>query len=62
MKDTPFITDTLYAGLQLVMPNETAPVQLHTAFTMTFILEGNGGFTTVYGRRIRMNRIRRKDE
>ncbi|KAK1487616.1 gentisate 1,2-dioxygenase [Colletotrichum tamarilloi] len=55
-RDAPFTTDTLYAGLQLVMPNETAPAHRHTAFAMRFIIEGNGGFTAVHGKRIQMNR------
>ncbi|GAB1215856.1 hypothetical protein ATERTT37_005054 [Aspergillus terreus] len=41
-------------GLQLVMPNETAPAHRHTAFAMRFIIEGNGGFTAVHGKRIQM--------
>lgn len=52
----PFTTDTLYAGLQLVMPNEIAPAHRHTAFAMRFIIEGHGGFTAVHGRRIKMKR------
>ncbi|KAH0527336.1 hypothetical protein TsFJ059_002348 [Trichoderma semiorbis] len=55
-RDAPYTTDTVYAGLQLVMPNETAPAHRHTAFAMRFIIEGNGGFTAVHGRRIKMNR------
>ncbi|KAI1505316.1 RmlC-like cupin domain-containing protein [Biscogniauxia marginata] len=55
-RDAPYTTDTLYAGLQLVMPNETAPAHRHTAFAMRFIIEGQGGFTAVHGRRIRMQR------
>ncbi|KAF4621957.1 hypothetical protein G7Y89_g14388 [Cudoniella acicularis] len=55
-RTAPYTTDTLYAGLQLVMPNETAPAHRHTAFAMRFIIEGNGGFTAVHGRRINMNR------
>ncbi|KAG7111151.1 Gentisate 1 like protein [Verticillium longisporum] len=54
--NAPFTTDTIYAGLQLVVPNETAPAHRHTAFAMRFIIEGNGGFTAVHGRRIQMNR------
>ncbi|KAL5358441.1 RmlC-like cupin domain-containing protein [Aspergillus floccosus] len=53
-RDAPYTTDTLYAGLQLVMPNETAPAHRHTAFAMRFIIEGNGGFTAVHGKRIQM--------
>lgn len=55
-RDPPFTTDTLYAGLQLVMPGETARAHRHTAFAMRFIIEGEGGFTAVHGRRIAMRR------
>ncbi|KAF1991459.1 RmlC-like cupin [Aulographum hederae CBS 113979] len=54
--EAPYTTDTIYAGLQLVMPNETAPAHRHTAFAMRFIIEGQGGFTAVHGRRIKMQR------
>ena len=54
--DAPNTTDTLYAGLQLVMPGETAPAHRHTAFACRFIIEGNGGFTAVHGSRIKMHR------
>ncbi|PLN79608.1 putative gentisate 1,2-dioxygenase [Aspergillus taichungensis] len=55
-RDAPYTTDTLYAGLQLVMPNEVAPAHRHTAFAMRFIIEGSGGFTAVHGKRINMER------
>ncbi|KAJ6041263.1 hypothetical protein N7460_006653 [Penicillium canescens] len=54
--DAPHATDTFYAGLQLVMPEETAPAQRHTAFAMRYIIEGSGGFTAVHDRRIRMQK------
>lgn len=38
------------------MPNETAKAHRHVAFAMRFIIEGQGGFTAVQGRRIRMQR------
>ena len=38
------------------MPNETARAHRHTAFAMRFIIEGQGGFTAVHGRRIQMQR------
>lgn len=38
------------------MPNETAPAHRHTAFAMRYIIEGNGGFTAVHGRRIKMQK------
>ncbi|KAJ5662861.1 hypothetical protein N7507_003592 [Penicillium longicatenatum] len=55
-EDAPYTTDTLYAGLQLVMPNETAPAHRHTAFAMRYIIEGKGGFTAVHGKRIQMQK------
>ncbi|KAH6967691.1 RmlC-like cupin domain-containing protein [Ilyonectria sp. MPI-CAGE-AT-0026] len=44
-REAPYTTDTLYAGLQLVQPRETAPAHRHTAFACRFIIEGRGGFT-----------------
>ena len=38
------------------MPNETAKAHRHTAFAMRFIIEGEGGFTAVHGKRIKMQR------
>ncbi|KAJ5246771.1 hypothetical protein N7468_001754 [Penicillium chermesinum] len=55
-REAPYTTDTLYAGLQLVMPNETAPAHRHTAFAMRYIIEGNGGFTAVHGKRIQIQK------
>ncbi|KAF2643525.1 RmlC-like cupin [Massarina eburnea CBS 473.64] len=55
-REGPYTTDTLYAGLQLVMPNETAPAHRHSAFAMRFVIEGNGGFTSVHGKRIKMSK------
>lgn len=54
--EAPCTTDTLYAGLQLVLPGETAPAHRHTAFAVRFIIEGDGGFTAVHGKRIKMTR------
>jgi gentisate 1,2-dioxygenase len=56
MIDAPYATDTLYAGLQLVMPNEAAPAHRHVASAMRFITEGEGGFAAVHGRRIEVRR------
>lgn len=52
--EAPYTTDTLYAGLQLVQPRETAPAHRHTAFACRFIIEGTGGFTAVHGKRVAM--------
>lgn len=52
--DAPRTTETLYAGLQLINPGETAPAHRHTAFALRFIIEGSGGFTAVEGRKLYM--------
>lgn len=52
----PYTTDTIYAGLQLILPGETAPAHRHTAFALRFIIEGESGFTAVEGDKIIMSR------
>jgi gentisate 1,2-dioxygenase len=52
----PCTTDTLYAGLQLINPGETAPAHRHRAFALRFIIEGHRGFTAVEGEKIYMNK------
>jgi gentisate 1,2-dioxygenase len=43
------ITQSLYAGLQLIMPGEIAPPHRHTSAAIRFILEGEGAYTQVEG-------------
>jgi gentisate 1,2-dioxygenase len=50
------ITSTLYAGLQLVLPGETAPCHRHTQNALRFIMEGDSAFTAVDGEKIPMHR------
>lgn len=52
----PFTTDTLFAGLQMILPGETAPAHRHTAFALRFIIEGSRGFTAVGGEKVTMER------
>src|ERR1700719_1196188 len=42
IKDAEQVTDTLYAGLQLIMPGEIAPTHRHTTAALRFIIEGDG--------------------
>ena len=49
------ITSSLYSGVQLIMPGETAPSHRHTASALRLIIEGEGAFTTVAGERILMS-------
>ena len=54
--ETPHTTDTLFAGLQLILPNEVAPAHRHLPFALRFIIEGNRGFTAVEGEKMMMER------
>ena len=50
------ITPTLYAGVQLVMPGETAPTHRHSASALRFVLEsGDDAYTAVDGERTTMH-------
>jgi gentisate 1,2-dioxygenase len=49
------ITNTLYAGLQLIMPGEIAPAHRHTASAIRFIIDGAGAYTSVEGERTSMS-------
>ena len=50
------ITDTLYAGLQLILPGETAPAHRHTQSALRFVLHGTGAYTSVDGEKTPMQR------
>jgi gentisate 1,2-dioxygenase len=47
-------TDTLYAGLQLILPGEFARNHRHTAAALRFIVEGERAYTAVEGERCYM--------
>jgi gentisate 1,2-dioxygenase len=47
-------TATLYAGLQIIMPGESAPSHHHTPAALRLVVEGRGAFTTVEGVRCEM--------
>jgi gentisate 1,2-dioxygenase len=49
------ITNTLYAGLQLVRPGEIAPCHRHSQTALRFVVEGDGAYTTVEGERVRLS-------
>jgi gentisate 1,2-dioxygenase len=48
------ITQSLYAGVQLITPGEVAPGHRHTASAIRFVLEGEGAYTAVDGERTAM--------
>ena len=43
------ITASLFAGLQIILPNEKAPSHHHTPSALRFVVEGAGAYTTVDG-------------
>ena len=48
------ITQSLYAGLQVIMPGEIAPSHRHTQSALRFVVEGKGAYTAVDGERTQM--------
>ena len=52
----PQTTDTLFAGLQTILPGEVARAHRHTAFALRFVIEGEGAYTAVEGEKIVMHR------
>lgn len=55
LKDPPATLNTLYAGIQIITPGETAQAHRHVANAFRFIIEGSGGYTTVNGERVHMS-------
>jgi gentisate 1,2-dioxygenase len=49
------VTDTLYAGLQLILPDEIAAAHRHSQSAMRFVMEGEGAYTAVEGERVTMH-------
>jgi gentisate 1,2-dioxygenase len=54
LRGTSQVASSLYAGLQLIMPGETAPAHRHTQSALRFIVEGEGAYTTVDDRKVPM--------
>jgi gentisate 1,2-dioxygenase len=49
------ITNSLYAGWQLILPGEVAPSHRHTQTALRLIVEGSGAYTAVEGERVTMH-------
>ena len=48
-------TSSIYLGMQLILPGETAPAHVHTPSAVRIIAEGQGGYTVVDGERLPMD-------
>ena len=52
----PYVSPTLWAAIQYLMPGESAPEHRHTQHAFRFVVEGEGVWTVVNGDSIRMSR------
>src|SRR6201996_5082464 len=43
------VTNTLFAGVQMIMPGEVAPAHRHVSSAIRFVLDGEGAYTAVEG-------------
>ncbi len=48
------VTNSLFAGVQLILPGEVAEVHRHSASAIRFMLEGEGAYTAVEGEKSQM--------
>ena len=49
-------TSTLWAAVQILLPNETAPAHRHSPAAIRFIIQGEGAYTSVEGEKCVMGR------
>lgn len=47
-------TSSIYLGMQLLLPGESAPAHKHTPSAVRIVVEGDGGYTVVDGERLPM--------
>jgi gentisate 1,2-dioxygenase len=56
MRGSSRATATIYAGIQLILPGETAPAHRHSPSALRFMMEGEGAITAVGGERTIMKK------
>src|SRR5215813_6270561 len=49
------VTNTLFAGIQLIMPGEIAEAHKHVSSAIRFVLDGEGAYTAVEGEKAMMS-------
>jgi gentisate 1,2-dioxygenase len=49
------VTNTLFAGIQMIMPGEVAPAHRHASSAIRFVLDGEGAYTAVEGEKAFMS-------
>jgi gentisate 1,2-dioxygenase len=55
MRGQACVTQSLFAGYQLILPGEIAPSHRHTQSALRFVVEGSGAYTAVDGERTTMH-------
>jgi gentisate 1,2-dioxygenase len=48
-------TNTLFAGVQMILPGEVAPAHRHVSSAIRFVLDGEGAYTAVEGEKAFMS-------
>src|SRR5215468_240213 len=48
-------TNTLFAGVQMILPGEVAPAHRHVSSAIRFVLDGDGAYTAVEGEKANMS-------
>lgn len=48
-------TNTLFAGIQMILPGEIAPAHRHVSSAIRFVLDGDGAYTSVEGEKAFMS-------
>ena len=48
-------TNTLFAGVQMILPGEVAPAHRHVSSAIRFVLDGDGAYTAVEGEKAYMS-------
>jgi gentisate 1,2-dioxygenase len=48
-------TNTLFAGIQMILPGEVAPAHRHVSSAIRFVLDGEGAYTSVEGEKAFMS-------
>ena len=54
LRGSTYITNSLFAGLQIILPGEIAPSHRHSPGALRFVIEGAGAYTAVAGERATM--------
>jgi gentisate 1,2-dioxygenase len=54
LNGAPGATQTLFSGVQLIMPGEIAPTHRHVPSALRVVIEGNGAYTNVSGEKTLM--------